>query len=280
MSGPLLAFNHNENYLVPPDLIEIAARIDSAPIALVHSARDVESIVDNRRIVETETGLRPIQHRTLRASVAHNLREAIQQRRLVPGVRLRDDELAVQLGVSHSTVREALHQLTHERLVVSAPHRGFFVAGFTFGDLIDLLEMRSLLEGRIAEAAVLDLSDDDFSALAAAAEAIGRSAPNDGNAFWEADLAFHEIILRRCAKTILVELWSTLSSRLTMLELLFHDTFEASLAESWVHHVAYLDALRARDPRRARHAAEEHYRHPIEGLRRFQAQAEEVADGE
>jgi len=230
--------------------------------------------------VETEPGLRPIQHRTLRSTVAHNLREAIQQRRLLPGARLRDDELAVQLGVSHSTVREALHQLTHERLVVSAPHRGFFVAGFAFGDLIDLLEMRGLLEGRIAEAVAHELTDDDFAALAAAAEAIGQSAPNDGNAFWDADLAFHEIILRRCTKTILVELWSTLSSRLTMLELLFHDTFAASLAESRAHHLAYREQLHARDPRRARHAAEEHYRHPVEGLRRFQAQAEEVADGE
>lgn len=230
--------------------------------------------------METEAGLRPIQHRTLRSTVAHNLREAIQQRRLVPGARLRDDELAVQLGVSHSTVREALHQLTHERLVVSAPHRGFFVAGFTFGDLIDLLEMRGLLEGRIAEAAVLELTDEDFAALAAAAEAIGNSAPNDGTAFWDADLVFHEIILRRCSKTILVELWSTLSSRLAMLELLFHDTFEASLVESRAHHLAYLAQLRARDPRCARHAAEEHYRHPVEGLRRFQAQAKEVVDGE
>lgn len=227
-----------------------------------------------------EPGLRPIQHRTLRATVAHTLREAIQQRRLLPGARLRDDELALQLEVSHSTVREALQQLTHERLVISAPHRGFFVAGFALGDLIDLLEMRGLLEGRIAEAVVQELTEDDFAALAAAAEAIGQSTPNDGNAFWEADVAFHEIILRRCNKTILVELWSTLSSRLTMLELVFHDTFAASLSESRSHHFAYFEELRARDPRRARLAAEEHYRHPVEGLRRVQAQAEEVANGE
>ena len=75
--------------------------------------------------------MRPVRHRTLRSNIVQTLREAIQQRRLAPGARLSDSELAAQLGVSHSTVREALHQLTHERLVVSAPHRGFFVAGFT-----------------------------------------------------------------------------------------------------------------------------------------------------
>jgi DNA-binding GntR family transcriptional regulator len=207
------------------------------------------------------------------------LREAIQQRQLAPGARLSDSELAAQLGVSHSTVREALHQLTHERLVVSAPHRGFFVAGFTLDDLIDLLEMRGLLEGRIAEVVASELTADDFAELAAAVTAIGRAEQGEREIFWDADRAFHETILRRCKKTILVELWLALSSRLTMLELLFHDAFMAGLAESRAHHLAYLEELRTRDPQRARQAAEAHYRSPIADLRRARAQAKEVAGG-
>lgn len=223
--------------------------------------------------------MQPIRHRTLRSNVIQTLREAIQQRHLLPGARLSDDDLAQQLGVSHSTVREALHQLTHERLVVSAPHRGFFVAGFAIGDLIDLLEMRGLLEGRIAEAAVAALTDADFAALVAAAKAIGQVKPSDSGAFWAADLAFHEIIVRRSTKSVPVELWSTLSSRLTLLELLFHDAFEASLPKSRAHHLTYVEELRARDPLRARQAAEEHYRRPVERLRCFEAQAQEGGRG-
>jgi DNA-binding GntR family transcriptional regulator len=225
------------------------------------------------------TTVQPIRHRTLRANIVQTLREAIQQRRLAPGTRLSDSELAAQLGVSHSTVREALHQLTHERLVVSAPHRGFFVAGFTLDDQIDLLEMRGLLEGRIAEAVVHDLTDADLQELEAAAAAIKRTQEGENGTFWDVDYAFHEIILRRCTKTVLVDLWSSLSSRLMMLELLFHDAFAAGLSDAHVHHLAYIAELRARDPGRARRAAEDHYRNPVECLRRVQAQAKEVAGG-
>jgi len=223
--------------------------------------------------------VRPITHRTLRSSIVQTLREAIQQRRLAPGARLSDSELATQLGVSHSTMREALYQLTHERLVVSTPHRGFFVAGFTLDDLIDLLEMRGLLEGRIAEAVATELTDADLTELAAATAAIGHADADDRGTFWDTDFVFHEVVLRRCTKTVLVELWMSLSSRLTMLELLFHETFEASLGTSQDHHNAYLAELTARDPERARRAAEEHYRHPVERLRRIQTQAKEVSSG-
>lgn len=223
-----------------------------------------------------QAALRPIPQRTLRAGIVQTLREAIQCRRLLPGERLSDSELAPQLGVSRSTVREALHQLTHERLVVSAPHRGFFVAGFDLDDLIDLLEMRGLLEGKIAEAVVLELTAADFAELERLAAAIGaRVDPAASSAFWGVDLRFHEVIVRHCAKTVLVELWSALSSRLMLLELLFHDTFESSLGDSQARHRAYIEELRARDPRRARRAAEEHYRYPAERLRRLQPRVKE-----
>jgi DNA-binding GntR family transcriptional regulator len=218
--------------------------------------------------------VRPVRHRTLRSNVVQTLREAIQQHRLAPGMRLSDSELAAQLGVSHSTVREALHQLTHERLVVNAPHRGFFVAGFTLDDLVDLLEMRGLLEGRIAEAVATELTDDDFARLAAAAAAMGRIGEGEISTFWDADRAFHEIILQRCAKTVLVELWNSLSSRLTMLEILFHDTFVSGLGSAQEHHLGYVEELRARDPVRARRAAEDHYRSPVGRLREAQARGE------
>jgi DNA-binding GntR family transcriptional regulator len=223
--------------------------------------------------------LGPVARRTVRAGVVETVREAIQQQRLAPGTRLSDSELGVQLGVSHSTVREALHQLTHERLVISSPHRGFFVAGFTIDDMIDLLETRGMLEGRIAEVVAPRLDRGALAQLAAAAAAIRYDDAEPNNAFWESDLAFHQLIVGRCPKTILTELWSTLSSRLTLLELLFHDSFEASLADSRAHHLEYYAGLRTGDPAQARQAAEDHYRNPIERLRRARATGKEGSAG-
>lgn len=224
--------------------------------------------------MSSKPSVRPIRHRTLRSSIVQNLREAIQQHRLAPGTRLSDSELAAQLGVSHSTVREALHQLTHERLVISAPHRGFFVAGFTLDDVIDLLEMRGLLEGRIAEAVATMLTDEDLAQLEAAALSMGRIQLSEVSGFWDADRAFHEIIVQRCSKTVPVELWNSLSSRLAMLEILHHDSFASRFDAAQDFHLTYLEELRTRDPARARRAAEEHYRIPAERLRGTQARKE------
>jgi DNA-binding GntR family transcriptional regulator len=216
--------------------------------------------------------LGPVVRRTLRSSIVQSVRVAIQQQRLAPGTRLSDTELAGQLGVSHSTVREALHQLTHERLVVSSPHRGFFVAGFTIDDMIDLLETRGVLEGRIAEVVAPQLAASEHGELAAAALAIRYDEQGYHHAFWDADRAFHQRIVRRCPKSILVELWSSLTSRQTLFELLFHEVFEAGLIDSQAHHLAYCAGLRTGDPARARQAAEDHYHRPVERLRRAKAQ--------
>jgi len=211
--------------------------------------------------------LAPIVRRTLRSNIVQSVRIAIQQQHLMPGARLSDTELASQLGVSHSTVREALHQLTHEGLVVNFPHRGFFVAGFTIDDMIDLLETRGLLEGRIAEVVVPQLTVEDLAELTTAAQAIQYDAREDYHAFWEADRAFHHLIIRRCTKAILVELWSSLTSRQTLFEILFHAIFKSGLVDSQAHHLAYCEGLRSGDPARARRAAEEHYLRSVERLR-------------
>lgn len=72
--------------------------------------------------------LGPVERRTLRANIVQTVREAIRRQRLAPGMRL---------GVSLSTVREVLHQLAHERLVINSPHHRFFVAGFTLDDMVE-----------------------------------------------------------------------------------------------------------------------------------------------
>lgn len=223
--------------------------------------------------------LGPVARRTVRAGVVDTVREAIQQQRLAPGMRLSDSELGSQLGVSHSTVREALHELTHERLVINLPHRGFFVAGFTLDDMIDLLEMRGMLEGRIAEAVAPRLDTAALAEIERAAAAIRYDAEGPNNAFWESDQAFHRLIVGRCPKTILVELWLTLNSRLTLLELLFHDSFEASLPDARAHHLEYYAGLQTGDPARARQAAEDHYRNPIKRLRGARAAGKEGSAG-
>ena len=89
-------------------------------------------------------------YKPLRDVVFENLREAILEGHLKPGQRLMEVQLAEQLGVSRTPVREAIRKLELEGLVVMLPRKGAYVANMSLKDIIDVLEIRSSLEGLAA----------------------------------------------------------------------------------------------------------------------------------
>jgi DNA-binding GntR family transcriptional regulator len=87
--------------------------------------------------------------------VSEELREAILSGEFGPGERLRTASLAKRFGSSRTPVREALVQLEGEGLVDIEPRRGALVRSFASADLIDLYEIRALLEPAAAARAAL-----------------------------------------------------------------------------------------------------------------------------
>src|SRR5438309_11120403 len=81
------------------------------------------------------------------------IREAIVDGRLEPGRRLKEEELARELGISRTPVREALLVLQSEGLVAAEPNRGASVRAHDAADLDDLYQLRALLEGYAARRA-------------------------------------------------------------------------------------------------------------------------------
>lgn len=82
----------------------------------------------------------------LRDVVFYTLRQAILKGELEPGERLMEMQLAEQLGVSRTPIREAIRKLELEGLVLMIPRRGAIVAKITEKDLKDVLEVRASLE--------------------------------------------------------------------------------------------------------------------------------------
>ena len=89
-------------------------------------------------------------YKPLRDVVFENLRAAILDGNLKAGQRLMEVQLAEQLGVSRTPIREAIRKLELEGLVVMLPRKGAYVANMSFKDLIDVLEIRASLEGLAA----------------------------------------------------------------------------------------------------------------------------------
>jgi DNA-binding GntR family transcriptional regulator len=106
-----------------------------------------------------------LQHRTIAAAVAENLRHRILDGDFKAGFPLRQDTLATEFGVSRIPVREALMQLEAEGLVKIHPHRGAIVSELSTEEVQELFELRALLEPRLLKASVGHLTHTDYEKL-------------------------------------------------------------------------------------------------------------------
>src|SRR5215510_6595113 len=82
--------------------------------------------------------------------VFETLRDAISEGRIAKGERVREEEIARNLGVSRTPVREALQRLQQRGLLVFGPGRGLAVAELNQQQVIELYAMREILEGSAA----------------------------------------------------------------------------------------------------------------------------------
>src|ERR1700674_2295186 len=97
--------------------------------------------------------------RNASAAATELIREAIIDGRLNPGERLKEEELARELGISRTPVREALLILQAEGLVDGAPNRRALVRSHDADDLEALYQFRALLEGYAARRAAANISE-------------------------------------------------------------------------------------------------------------------------
>lgn len=112
----------------------------------------------------------------LREQVITALRQAILDFHLKPGQRLVERELIEQLGVSRTTIREALRELTSEGLVTVVPQKGAIVSAPSLEDAMDLYEVRAALESLVVQRFVERASDEQVRRLTESVDRIAEVA--------------------------------------------------------------------------------------------------------
>lgn len=135
-------------------------------------------------------------YKPLREMVFESLREAIIQGRLRPGERLMEIQLAEEMGVSRTPVREAIRKLELEGFVVMVPRKGAYVAGISVKDIVDIFEVRAALEGLAAGLAAERITEEEMDQLERSIHKINVSAEEDLQAVVEGDTAFHALIYK------------------------------------------------------------------------------------
>lgn len=155
----------------------------------------------------------------LREQVLAVLQEEILELRLRPGQRLIERELVERLGVSRTTVREVLRQLTAEGLVTTIPQRGAIVAVPSPEDAAEVYEVRAVLEGlaarRFAERAGPEEVRELRAAFAAMAEA-QRSSP-EPRVMLRAKTRFYDTLLEGAGNATARILLEGLQARVAVL---------------------------------------------------------------
>ena len=132
----------------------------------------------------------------LRDVVFQTLRKAILTGELKPGERLMEVQLAAEIGVSRTPIREAIHKLELEGLVTILPRRGAQVAEISEKGLRDVLEVRRALDTFCAELASERITDEEKERLEEACLAFEKAVETgDATVIAKADVAFHDIII-------------------------------------------------------------------------------------
>ncbi len=213
---------------------------------------------------------------TLRARVEEFLRASIMDGRILGGERLREVELCDQLGISRSTLREALRTLEAERLITIEPHRGPTVVRITEKAARDLYALRGLLEGFAAHEFARLAGETDVARLRRSVDALHRQAKGGKPALLAAKRDFYDVLLSGCDNDLIKDMLPGLLSRINLLRATSFARADR-LPESLAEIDRIYERIEARDPQGAREAAQDHIsraeRTALEVLRRQQEDA-------
>jgi len=197
-------------------------------------------------------------YRPLRELVLDAIREAIINGTLQPRERLMEIQLAEELGVSRTPVREALRNLELEGFVVMVPRKGAYVADLSIKDIVDVFEIRAALEGLAAGLAAERITEEELEEMERLLVEKGEAIKDqDFNRLIEVDTKFHESIYKASRNERLSNIISNLREqiqRFRSMSLMYPGRMRQSLDE----HRAIVEAIESRDTQLSRQLAQEH----------------------
>ncbi len=189
--------------------------------------------------------------------IVESVTNAIVERRLMPGTKLVEQQIADIFGVSRTLVRQALNQLSRDRLVTLEPARGAFVAKPSVQEARQVYEVRAMLEAAMVRQLCAVVTDAQIAELRshvkAEAQAVARTDVS-GRTRLLAD--FHVVLARMLGNQVLAQLLEDLLTRSSLIALMYQSSHSAEHSQE--EHVAIVDALERRDARAAVRLLESH----------------------
>lgn len=173
-------------------------------------------------------------------------------------VRLEERQLARDLGISRTPIREAFNRLEQEGLLRSVPRRGIFVVKKTKHEILEMITLWAALEGMAARLVALGAAAGEIAGLRRLFQPFdGETAPFLIDEYSEANVRFHQAIVGSSGCRLLIGI---------MENLFFHMRWirERTIGErdrrarSMIDHLYIIEAIEARDAERAERLVKQH----------------------
>ncbi len=198
-------------------------------------------------------------YKPLRDIVFETLREAILEGKLVPGERVMEVQLAEQLGVSRTPVREAIRKLELEGLLIMVPRKGAYVADVSLDDIIDVLEIRASLEGLAASLGAERRTSSDIEKLEKKIAELSRCVmEKDTEGMIENDAQFHNILLDTSKNKKLASIVEGLKDQVQRFRVIYFNEYEEVGFKLIEEHKEILKCIKEGNKEDAMKSAETH----------------------
>jgi DNA-binding GntR family transcriptional regulator len=207
-----------------------------------------------------------------------SLREDLIEGRLVPGQRIAMEVLAVDMGISHVPIREAVRYLEAEGHLQRDPRSQIRVTPVSPEEAAEIYRLREILEAEAHAAGVPRLTHADIAELDRHVDAMHAAvATGDLAGFARANRAFHFVPFRRAGSTWMLRfmniVWDAAARYQT--SLFQREGWESDLQS---HHARLRDAMARRDPDEVNRIMDEHRRITIDAIGSIPATSEEESE--
>ncbi len=191
--------------------------------------------------------------------VYEKIKKSIIDGTLAPGLPINENDLAQDLGVSKTPVREALRQLEREGLVENVPGRGSAVTQITFRDIREIFEIREIIECGAARRAALIRNEEEVREKKRELEQFSAQNAETKESIWGPEEDVHLFLIKCVGNKKLLEIYLGQLDHMKRIRLHFGGQFMRQRFDELVaEHIAILDALIDSDGDRAEQAVQNH----------------------
>ena len=197
-------------------------------------------------------------HRPLREIVYEELKRQILVGEIAPGTRMMEVDLADEMGVSRTPVREAIRKLEKEGLVTIEPRRGAYASDISIKDMLDVLEVRQTLEGMAASLAARKVTEEEKRDFIKASKAYNDAvASGNTDEIIKCDELFHQLIVNYSDNKTLETLLSQVQELALRFRYIYYDDF-SRYERMPREHEEIEEAILSGDTEKAKVVAENH----------------------